>query len=243
MSNIPRIIHYCWFGKNQKSQLIEKCIKSWSENTNYKIQEWNEDNFDVNKHNFTRAAYSLKKWAFVSDYARLEVLYQYGGIYLDTDMELFKSLDCFLDNKMFLGFMYDCNLSCGIIGVEPKNRVIKELLEIYDKLNVTNSPNNDLFTKYFLDKGLKLNNRYQRIDEIVFYPKEYFNYKGFNKKYNYAIHHFEDSWKEHNIQRDRLKKVLKVCIGEVLYGKLSNYHAVKKSPFYSIYRNHKKESN
>ena len=93
---IPKIIHYCWFGKNPKNNLILRCIESWKKFCpNYKFVEWNESNFDVNSNLYTKQAYENKKWAFVSDYVRLYALYNYGGIYLDTDCEILQSLDIF----------------------------------------------------------------------------------------------------------------------------------------------------
>lgn len=101
---IPKVIHYCWFGRGPKSEIIQKCMASWREFCpDYEIIEWNEDNFDVNSIPYTADAYADKKWAFVSDYARLKIIYEHGGIYLDTDVELKNSLDSFLK--------YDCWLS------------------------------------------------------------------------------------------------------------------------------------
>ena len=92
--NIPKIIHYCWFGKNEKPDIVIKCIDSWKKILNeYEIIEWNEKNFKIDSNKFVKQAYDSKKFAFVSDYVRVYALYNYGGIYLDTDVEVFKSLD------------------------------------------------------------------------------------------------------------------------------------------------------
>ena len=101
---IPKVIHYCWFGRNPKSSLIKKCIKSWKEKCpDYEIVEWNETNFDINCCEYVKQAYEQKKWAYVSDYARFYILNKYGGIYVDTDVQFLKPLDDLLSTK-FLGF-------------------------------------------------------------------------------------------------------------------------------------------
>lgn len=240
MEKIPKTIHYCWFGNGEKSEKIKKCIESWRKYSDYEIVEWNEKNFNVYEHEYTKKAYEEKKWAFVSDYVRLKVLYDYGGIYLDTDVELRKPLDEFLSNDMFLGFMYDCNLATSTIGCKKKCKTINELLQLYETLELEEVPNNDLFTKFFIKKGLKLNNKTQVVDEVKIYPKEFFNYNFFGIN-NYAVHHFEDSWKEKNKKKELIKTIVRGFIGNSFYGKLSNRLAVKKSPFYSIYLNDKKE--
>ena len=91
---IPKVIHYCWFGGNEMSELEKKCIESWkTQCPDYEIIRWDETNYDVTKNLYMQQAYAAKKWAFVSDYARLDILYQHGGIYLDTDVELLQSLN------------------------------------------------------------------------------------------------------------------------------------------------------
>ena len=109
---IPKIIHYCWFGRGEMPKLIKKCIKSWKKFCpDYKIMLWNEDSFDINSTIWTKQAYEAKKYAFVADYVRLYALYNHGGIYLDTDQQLIKKIDCFTEHKAFMGFIG------GIIGL------------------------------------------------------------------------------------------------------------------------------
>ena len=99
---IPKIIHYCWFGKNPLSDLAKKCIDSWKKYCpDYEIIEWNEENFDINSNVYVKEAYDSKKWAFVTDYVRLYALDKCGGIYMDTDVELLKGIDVFLENEAF----------------------------------------------------------------------------------------------------------------------------------------------
>ena len=102
---IPKYIHYCWFGKGEKPDIVKKCIESWKANlSDYEIIEWNEENFDINSNDYVREAYKVKKFAFVSDYVRVYALYNHGGIYLDTDVEVFKSFDEIFNNESFWGF-------------------------------------------------------------------------------------------------------------------------------------------
>ena len=102
---IPKIIHYCWFGRNEKPEKIQKCIESWKIHlSDYQIIEWNEDNFDYNLLTYTKDAYNAKKYAFVSDVARVKALYEMGGIYLDTDVMVYQNFDSILKHNCVLGF-------------------------------------------------------------------------------------------------------------------------------------------
>ena len=129
---IPKIIHYCWFGRNPLTEEAKACITSWRRYCpDYKIMEWNESNFDVTKNDYCREAYETKKWAFVSDYARLCVAYEYGGIYMDTDVEVVCPLDSLLNHKAFMGFENDHSVSIGTFGAEKENSVVGDFLSIY----------------------------------------------------------------------------------------------------------------
>ena len=113
---IPKIIHYCWFGKNPLPEETKEFIESWKKYCpQYKIIEWNEDNFDINKLRYTKEAYEHKKWAFITDYVRLYALYYYGGIYMDTDVEVTKPLDCFLEEQGFSGFEMPDKVPTGLM--------------------------------------------------------------------------------------------------------------------------------
>ena len=101
---IPKKIHYCWVGGNSKPPLVKKCIQSWKKYCpDYEIIEWNESNYDISKNIYMKQAYEAKKWAFVTDYMRLDIIYEHGGIYLDTDVELIKNIDDLLSNEAFAG--------------------------------------------------------------------------------------------------------------------------------------------
>ena len=130
---IPKIIHYCWFGGNKKPALIKRCIRSWKKYCpDYKIVEWNENNFDIHCIPFCEQAYEAKKWAFVSDYARLKVLLDHGGIYMDTDVQIFKNLDCFLNNEAFSCFENATHIPTALMASAKGNRWMKMLLDDYD---------------------------------------------------------------------------------------------------------------
>lgn len=237
---IPKTIHYCWFGKGEKPDLIKKCMKSWDllKKNGYEIKEWNEENFDIYENEYTLKAYKADKWAFVSDYVRLKVLYEYGGIYLDTDIEITQSLDEFLNEDMFIGFLVNCVLSAGVIGAKSKNKNIKKLIDIYDEIEPDyTTPNNDLLTKFFLNenKDFKLNNTKQFLNEATVYPKETFNDPTFNKSKNYSIHRYAGSWNKESANKRSLKgNLVKTILGDVIYYKMLSHKLNKNSPFHEI---------
>lgn len=223
--SIKKKIHYCWFGGNPLPEKETRCLASWRKLCpDYDIVLWNEQNFDVNSHPFTKQAYAAKKYAFVSDYVRLKALYEQGGIYLDADVELIKSLDDYLRHQAFSGFEDIDTVPTGIIASEQGNHHIKALLDHYDEvdfLDKNGKPNleaNVIFmTKYFVNKGLKLNNQYQDIDGFIFYPKEYFCPKDYRDAYKIkitdntvAIHHFSSSWRPWH---QRLKMKIMALVG------------------------------
>lgn len=209
MEKIPKIIHYCWFGKGEKPEIVKRCIESWKNNlVDYKLIEWNEENFDLNKNSFVREAYRVKKYAFISDYVRVEALYNYGGFYLDTDTEIFKSLDRFLDEESVWGYEEKNYIATSFIGAKKGNSLIKDFLDSYEGkefLNADGSYNLEtnvaVVTEILKGYGLKANGEYQNIEGLgSFYPAEYFSPYDYincvqNKTINsYAMHHFYKSW-------------------------------------------------
>ncbi len=210
---IPKIIHYCWFGRGKKSVLIERCIESWkTQCPDYEIVEWNEDNFDVNMTLYTAQAYEAKKWAFVSDYARLYALYTVGGIYLDTDVEVLKSLDSFLEHNSFTGFETKDSPVTAVMGASKGDVIIKMLLDYYDTAQFVNGDgtfnmltNTHIITKYFIEQGVRLNGKKQVVagmdlyPQIVFCPNNFSRIFGKPSAKSYTIHHFDQSWK--NVRR------------------------------------------
>lgn len=151
---IPKIIHYCWFGHAPKNYMAKKCIKSYSILKNdIKVIEWNEHNSDLEATNYVAQAYKNKAWAFVSDYIRLKALYDFGGIYLDTDVEIKKEFeDSFFKADLILGYMYDDIISTAVIMAKPKHPFIKKLLDEYNFMDFKSTiPNNELITQELLN--------------------------------------------------------------------------------------------
>ena len=203
---IEKKIHYIWFG-NSKPEKVLKCIESWKKFLlDYEIIEWNEKNFDVEKemkeNKFFKECYQRKLWAFVSDYVRVKVLYENGGIYLDTDMEVIKNLDPLLDTELFLGYENENVLSFGIVGTIPKNIVFKKFLEFYQN-EIWKSPLyivTGILTKILKEEykeSEKINEK-----KLKIYPKEYFYPYNHDEEFTekcltentYGIHWWGKSW-------------------------------------------------
>ncbi|WPR77405.1 glycosyltransferase [Algoriphagus sp. NG3] len=200
---IPKRIHYCWFGQNSMTDLELNCIRSWKEVLpDYEINLWNEHNFDYSGYPFAAKAYALGKFAFVSDVCRLYALYEEGGIYLDTDMMVIKTLDDLLSFDFFIGEQKKQSLNAAIIGAAPKHPVIKGLLEGYKTVEF------DYFDP--LDIPKYLNASLDR-EHIKVFPKEYFyplpyakrgnHFKYFIKPETYTVHLWNHTWKQ---ERDYL---------------------------------------
>lgn len=215
---IPKVIHYCWFGHADKPDSVKRYIESWRKYCpNYQIVEWNEDNFDISQNLYCKQAYEAKKWAFVSDYTRLWVLYHYGGIYMDTDVEVIQSLDSFLNEKGFSGFESPIHVPTGIMASEKGLEFIGELLNEYNnrlffKLNgeYDMSTNVESITATSVKHGLIQNGKKQTISDFTYYPQDFFcpfdNATGriMKTKDTYTIHWFSKTWLEPKLVR-RLK--------------------------------------
>lgn len=195
---IPKIIHYCWFGEKEKPNLVKKCIASWKRVLpDYEIIEWNESNFDVNYNNYTQKAYKEKKWAFVSDIARLVALKKMGGIYLDTDMYVLKNLDPLLVLEAFLGKEDDKNINAAIYATRKDNIFLKDLLETYNK----ERSNFETIPRIMTELYYKNRDKYSSVkvfDKKYFYPFSQENIKDFNfnnaPKDSYTVHLWNYSW-------------------------------------------------
>jgi len=234
---IPKTIHYCWFGKGQKSELAEKCIKSWKEYCkDYQIKEWNEENFDINSNEYVRQAYEAKKYAFVTDYVRLYALYTEGGIYMDTDVEVLKPLDAFLNHKAFSSFENNNMIPTGILAGEKENIWIKDLLDEYTNLKfldkngkmdlTTNVVRITNLTKQKYD--LKLESSFQELKDgiVTIYPFDYFCPKDWETgninltDNTHAIHHFAGSWHTDKEKKRNEKSKLKLAKYIKKYGEV-----------------------
>ena len=232
---IPKIIHYCWFGRGPLPELAQKCIASWKKYLpDYEIKEWNEDNFDVNIIPYTAEAYKAKKYAFVSDYARFWILYQYGGIYFDTDVEVIRPIDDIIEKGNFMGFETDpkprlkadaseASVNPGLgMGVAPGLGIIKKMLDFYEGRHFEFVPGGigqltivHIATEVLRKAGLKQQQGIQQVDNIWIYPAEYFcpiNLKTDRihvKPNTRTIHHYAGTWQDKHFSfKELIKKVL-----------------------------------
>lgn len=205
---IPKIIHYCWFGGNPLPKSAVKCINSWRKFCpDYQIIEWNENNFNIECNEYVKEAYSAKKFAFVSDYVRLHALYNHGGIYMDTDVEVLKSFDDLLDNYGVFGFEEKNYVATSFMATCPENSLVKEFIDTYSTRffknndgSIDTTTNVDVLSRMLSSKGLKPNNEKQEIEGNIIFPKEYFSPYDYIKSINnstkdsYCIHWFDVSW-------------------------------------------------
>lgn len=205
---IPKIIHYIWFGGSPLPKEAQDCIDSWKKYCpDFQIIRWDESNFDISCNEYVKEAYEAKKWAFVSDYVRLWVLVTFGGIYMDTDVEVIKPLGPFLSHRAFSGFESPDAIATGIMACEKDFPLFVCLLEDYNNRHFLNDDGTyDLrtnvvtITKHCIDKGLVLNNTFQEIDGFALYPNDWFCPKSHETGEIYltsnssTIHHFNGSW-------------------------------------------------
>lgn len=251
---IPKIIHYCWFGRNPKPQLAHKCISSWKQHCpDYTIIEWNEDNYDLSAAPlYVRQAYAAKKWAFVTDFIRLQVVYDHGGIYMDTDVELRKSIDGLLNHHAYFGFENEKNINTGLgFGAEKGAPILGDMMKDYMDIPFLREDGTlDLLpcplrnTEVLLKYGLVQNNRKQILQkDILILPTVYlcpYNYVLNVMRPSFktiSIHWFDASWQteEQRIQTqmDRKKEwinilktmrytVITKLMGEERYHNLKN---------------------
>lgn len=221
---IPKIIHYCWFGGNPLPKLAKKCIKSWKKYCkDYEIREWNEQNFDIaSAPLYVQQAYEAKKWAFVTDYVRLYAMTTYGGIYMDTDVEVVKSLDPYLHHQAFSGFESKVDIPTGIMACEKDFPLFVEFLRYYDTAQFLNgdgslnmTTNVIIMTDICMKHGLVKNGEFQIVSGFALYPPEVFcPVNPMNSSLNRtdkttAIHWFNGSWlsaEEHKSRERRINR-------------------------------------
>ena len=210
---IPKIIHYCWFGGKPLPKSAEKCIASWKKYLpDYEIKRWDESNFDVNAIPYTREAYAACKFAFVSDYARFWILYHYGGVYFDTDVEVIRPIDDIINRGGFLGVesnrngIYTVNPGLGFAATQS-TAVIGEMVNLYSTFHFTNTDGAsdlknivEITTDYLSSKGLQNTDEIQECCGFTIYPKDYFcpiDYDTRELKITEntrTIHHYAESW-------------------------------------------------
>lgn len=224
---IPKTIHYCWFGDAPKPKSVLRCINSWKKYCpDFEIREWTEKNFDVTQNEFTRQAFEAKAWGFVPDYIRLWIIYNYGGIYLDTDVQVIRNLSPLLKNKAFAGFEDDTYVALGLgFGAEPGDPMIYGQMQQYEAMrfiledgsqNRKGSPQHT--TEFLLTKGLRQQyENVQQVGTMTIYPAEYFCPKNFHTGLmkitpnTYSIHQYDSSWftEEEQEQKTRRWKKMK----------------------------------
>lgn len=240
---IPRIIHYCWFGRNPLPPLAVKCIASWKKYLpGYEIKEWNEDNFDVNIIPYTQEAYAAKKYAFVSDYARFWILYYYGGLYFDTDVEVIKPLDDIIEKGAFMGLERDYDKRATVqsavapglgLGCNPGLGQYKRILDVYANLHFLKGDGSlnlktvvAYTTEILLQDGLENKPGIQRVGDIYIYPSEYFCPINITTKRLHittntrTIHHYAASWVNKGLKK-KIKKIVRYFMPESF---LLKYH-------------------
>ena len=198
---IPKIIHYIWIGGKEKPKQVLECINSWKKYLpDYAIKEWNENNLDINKFKYSKVAYDNKMWGFVGDPLRIWILYEYGGIYLDTDVEVYKSFNDLLDDKLFVGVEQPHYFGNATIGAEKGNPILKEVLDIYENKDFELKENwweyetgpmilTDVLSKYVNRDSME----YQKA-ELTVYPKKYFVNHEVKDNEVYCKHYMLGSW-------------------------------------------------
>lgn len=208
-TKIPKVINYCWFGKGELSAKLKECVASWQTFCpDYEIKLWNEENFDINKYEYTKQAYSAGKYSFVTDLARLDILYEHGGIYLDTDVKMIKNFDDLLYQNGFIATEKWGNINsgggCGFVAGHP---MLKQLIEyrkqfkfIEDDGTYNMETNGFYETKVFMNHGYHPDNLLQRINDVmvypsyVFHPYDYVSQKNESRGETHSIHMFEGAW-------------------------------------------------
>lgn len=247
---IPKVIHYCWFGGKEMPSLGKKCIKSWQKYfPDYEIRRWDESNFDVNTIPYVAEAYRQRKYAFVSDYARFLILYNHGGVYFDTDVEVLKPMEHIMEKGEFMArensdYSVNTGVAPGLgLAMEKGSDVLKDLLDIYASMEFVNpdvDPNGktivDVASEYFESKGLQREQTVQRVAGITIYPEDYFSplnvVTGQTRitPNTVAIHHYSGSWMS---PMGRFKIKIKRLAGKRLSLFLINLKSILKG-------NHKK---
>lgn len=237
---IQKTIHYCWFGGNPLPDIATRCIRSWKKYCRgYNIIRWDESNFDISACPiYVRQAYKAKKWAFVTDYVRLKVIFEHGGIYLDTDVEIIRPLDELLVHKAYFGFedasainaamqnteepQYYVNTGLGF-GAEKGHPIIREMMDDYENIpfilpdgsyDQEACPKRN--TKVLARHGLVQNNTFQHLKDGIsvlptqwLCPFDYWSGNGKITEQTVSIHLFSSSWMTKDLQKARKKRIRK----------------------------------
>lgn len=233
--SIPKVIHYCWFGGNELPSLAKKCIKSWEKYCpGYKIVRWDETNCDFDSCDYVKEAFEAKKWAFVSDYIRLKTVYENGGIYLDTDVEIIKPLDSLTELGGFMGFDEKGIVATGLgFGAEKGNAVVREMMKDYENAHFLKpdgtydlTPCPDRNTSTLQRLGMDTQKTSQTFMDMTFLPRDYLCPMDYTTgrihitQNTYSIHRYCASWTSAAARRTKfVKRIIGVRLYEKLYGK------------------------
>lgn len=235
--SIPKIIHYCWFGPAPLPRSVERCLASWKKHCpDYRLCRWDESNLDITENRYARQAYEAGKWAFVSDYFRLKIIYEQGGVYLDTDVELRQTLNRLTERyDGFFGYENETDIATGLgFGAIPKNRFVKALLEDYadldfllpdGRLDETPCPRRNTETLRRLGLTPAVKNQVMEnvifLDPAVLCPINFLTGKKHITRDTLAIHHYDASWCSDATRRTkRLKRWIGIRNYDFLYGKV-----------------------
>lgn len=221
---IPAKLHYVWFGEQPMSDEMRETLEEWSRlMPGHEVIRWDETNLDVDSHSYMKRMHRAGKYAFASDYARLLILLEHGGIYLDTDVRMKKSIAPFANEQCFWSFEFDHFISTAVIGSRPGHPFIKLLLEEYDHLDEP-MINNVLVTRAFIREfpEFRLNNKDQVVGgDIRIFPKEYMVIPSFDKEQNFSVHLAYNQWRS-NGRRIHWGRMAKAILGEVIFYKIVN---------------------
>ncbi|NJY63616.1 mannosyltransferase [Salinimicrobium sp. CDJ15-81-2] len=229
-SKIPKLLHYCWFGPEKMNSLNKRCLRSWEKHlSDYELIKWDETNVNIDKHPFLKVAYSQKKWAFVADFVRLQKLFDYGGVYLDTDMFVVKPFDFLEDSYAFFGSENEKYINASIVGSVRRHPFIQTCLSIYDQINLDTGPEwQDIAIPRLITSKFRSSFNYNsdftrkvEVPGIIVYPVNYFyslpfemrgekKIKGYIGEKTYALHLWDESWKNYDefyhLRRGNYKK-------------------------------------
>lgn len=250
--SIPKIIHYCWFGGKPKPELAQKCLRSWKKFCpDYTIREWNEENFDISSAPlYVRQAYEAGRWAFVTDYVRLQALLTQGGVYMDTDVELVKPLDPYLKHRGFAGLETPDRIQTGLLACEPDFPLFREFMSYYDTASFYRSDgsqdiitNVEILTGLCRKYGFSGGDTFKTVAELAIYPRQYFcpvdydTEKLHRTRKTVAIHWFAASWHteeeleilaaEKRRQKKEARSNFRYTLGRRLFGE-KGYNQLKK---------------
>lgn len=240
-NQIPKIIHYAWFGNTPKPKYLIDNLNSWKKACpDYQIIEWNETNFDVGLFDYTREAFFEKKYAFVSDFLRIYAVYNYGGIYLDTDVNLEKDFSPFLDYSFFTCFENKTMINLAVFGAKKEDPRVKKLLDYYSKLSFYKDkkkkkknllPITFLISSFMKNLGFKLNGKTQTLDNFLILSSEYYfpldcvSKKIYRTDNTRGVHQYAFSWADDfRVNRDKLVRFLRIILGKYIFEFFENVY-------------------